>query len=76
MIVLKKFFTNWRAQRGKFLNIPLIFHTFSYAILNKLARAARKIFKYTICWGLTIWIPKSSLIEEHRRRTSVAKADL
>ena len=31
--IRRKFLTNWRAQRGKFLNIPLIFHGFSYEIL-------------------------------------------
>ena len=42
MIFLKKFLTNWRAQRGKFFNISLIFHDFSYEIFNKLAISSKK----------------------------------
>ena len=33
MIFLQKFLTNWRAQRGKFLTISLIFHDFSQETL-------------------------------------------
>ena len=33
MILLQKFLTNWRAQRGNFLTISLIFHDFSQETL-------------------------------------------
>ena len=42
---LTNFLTKCRAQRGKFLTISLISRAFSYEILHKLARAARKIFQ-------------------------------
>ena len=43
---------NWRAQRGKFfeqiIDLSCFFFRNSIIILNKLARAARKIFNYII----------------------------
>ena len=48
----KKFSINWRAQRGKFfeyiIDLSGFFFRNSILILNKLARAARKIFNYII----------------------------
>ena len=48
----KKFSINWRAQRGKFFEYIIVLSGFffrnSILILNKLARAARKIFSYII----------------------------
>ena len=48
----KKFSMNWRAQRGKFFEYIIVLSGFffrnSILILNKLARAARKIFSYII----------------------------
>ena len=48
----KKFSINWRAQRGKFFEYIIVLSGFffrnSILILNKLARAARKIFSYLI----------------------------
>ena len=48
----KIFSKNWRAQRGKFFEYTIdlsgFFFRNSILILNKLARAARKIFSYLI----------------------------
>ena len=48
----KKFSIKWRAQRGKFfeyiIDLSGFFFRNSIIILNKLARAARKIFSYLI----------------------------